>query len=283
MPPPATGAETVPRSGQNDTSRDHVWIGLFDLFRIGIGPSSSHTVGPMIAGCRFRSDIPRHMAVASIRVELYGSLALTGKGHATDIAVVLGLLGERPDTVDPDLVPTLVRGVDDARELVLPDGRSVVFDPAIDIVFIRETLPRHPNALRFIARSDGSEFARTYYSVGGGFVVTDGEEDAGATAVRTVPFPFTTARELLDMAAAAGVSIAELQRRNELACRTHEEISSGIARIRGPCRRASLAVSPSQGNSPEACGYGGGRRTCTKGFRRLSEATARTCCREWTG
>jgi len=207
------------------------WTGLFDLFRIGIGPSSSHTVGPMIAARRFRSDIPCDMAVSSIGVELFGSLALTGKGHATDVAVVLGLLGERPDTVEPDRVPGLVRSAAEARELLLPDGRKAAFDPAADIAFVREMLPRHPNALRFTARGDGVAFSATYYSLGGGFVVLEDEEGHGTTDVRVVPYPFTTSREMLDMASAAGVSVAELQRCNELAHRSRAEVSEGVARI----------------------------------------------------
>lgn len=185
----------------------------------------------MIAALRFLSDIPPGFPVAAIGVELFGSLALTGKGHATDTAVILGLLGERPDKVDPDQVPALVQEAVRAKELRLPGGRKAHFDPVADIAFIREMLPSHPNALRFTARGGGAAFAKTYYSVGGGFVVTDGEEDAGATYGPTVPYPFTTSREMLDMAAAGGVSIAVLQRRNELTQRSDAEISRGVERI----------------------------------------------------
>ncbi len=171
------------------------------------------------------------MAVTSVRVELFGSLALTGKGHATDVAVVLGLLGERPDTVDPDQVPGLIQGATRSKALVLPDGRKAAFDPAADIAFVREMLPRHPNALRFTALGSAAIFSETYYSVGGGFVVTDDGEAADGTNAHTVPFPFTTSREMLDMANAAGISIAELQRRNELTHRTPAEVSRGVERI----------------------------------------------------
>jgi len=208
------------------------WTGLFDLFRIGIGPSSSHTVGPMIAALRFRAAIPKSMAVTAISVQLFGSLALTGKGHATDIAVVLGLLGETPETVDPDRIPALVAAVGTAKALALPGGRTAAFDPAADIAFIREMLPKHPNALRFIASGPDALFAQLYYSVGGGFVVSDeDEEEDPAEPHPPVPFNFITSAEMLDMAAAAGLSIAELQRQNELARRNRAEISAGIARI----------------------------------------------------
>jgi len=154
------------------------WTGLFDLFRIGIGPSSSHTVGPMVAAGRFLAEIPPDLAVQGIGVELFGSLALTGKGHATDTAVILGLLGERPDQVDPDAVPGLVAAVAARKRLDLAGGRAAAFDPATDIRFVRTMLPRHPNALRLTATAAEGSFARTYCSVGGGFIVTDGEVPA---------------------------------------------------------------------------------------------------------
>ncbi len=207
------------------------WTGLFDLFRIGIGPSSSHTVGPMIAAARFVSDLPAGMPVEAIRVQLFGSLALTGKGHGTDTAVVLGLLGERPDQVDPDQVPALVGAVAAARMLHLPSLRRAAFDPATDIHFIREMLPRHPNALRLTATNPVQTFERTYYSVGGGFIVTDEDGQSGASDLPDVPYPFATSRQMLDMAASAALSIAELQRANERTRRTDAEVSGGVSRI----------------------------------------------------
>ncbi len=186
----------------------------------------------MIAALRFLSDIPADLVLDTVGVELFGSLALTGKGHATDVAVILGLLGKRPDNVDPDQVPALIQGATKTKQLRLPDGRTATFDPVRDIAFIREMLPRHPNAVRFTARGGASAFSKTYYSVGGGFVVTDDEEeDLGSTDIRPVPFPFTTSRAMLDLAAEAGVSIAELQWRNELVHRTAAEISAGVIRI----------------------------------------------------
>jgi L-serine dehydratase len=210
------------------------WVGLFDLFRVGIGPSSSHTVGPMVATARFVSELPQGVPIESLRVELFGSLALTGKGHATDMAVTLGLLGERPDSVDPDQAATLVRGVAERKTLALPDGQRVAFDPGNDIVFLkREMLPRHPNAMRCTAIGPGVSFSRIYYSVGGGFVVTEGEEDSAEMDVRPVRYPFKTSLELLAMAQEAGLTIAELQRANERALRSDEEISRGIGNLWG--------------------------------------------------
>jgi L-serine dehydratase len=205
--------------------------GLFDLFRVGIGPSSSHTVGPMIAAARFVAEIPPAAEITSIKVALYGSLALTGKGHATDTAVILGLLGERPDRVDPDDVPRLVQAVRSSRQLPLPSGRVLAFDPATDIEFRkRETLPRHPNALRCTATGANQIIAQTYYSVGGGFVVTD-DDEATTEDGPSVPYRYTTSSDLLALAKQAGLSIAELQRANERATRSDTEISQGIAHL----------------------------------------------------
>ena len=207
------------------------WAGLFDLFRIGIGPSSSHTVGPMIAAARFVAALPPRVPVTALRVALFGSLALTGKGHATDTAIMLGLLGERPDAIDPDQVPELVRQLAARRSLPLPGGRTVPFDPAADIVFLkRERLPQHPNALRCTASGPGWTLERVYYSVGGGFIVTEGEA-ASAESVAPPPYPFTTAAAMLAMAAQAGLSLAALQRENERARRSDAEITAGIGRI----------------------------------------------------
>ncbi len=207
------------------------WFSVFDLFRIGIGPSSSHTVGPMVAAGRFLAKLPAALPIDAIEVELFGSLALTGKGHGTDTAVILGLLGERPDEVDPDRVADRIASVSLSRRLPLPGGRSAAFDPATDLRFTREMLPRHPNALTFTARAGRETVTETYYSVGGGFVVTDADEDSGAVTGDAVPYPFSTAAELLDRAARAGLSIADLQRANERSRRSDADISQGIARI----------------------------------------------------
>lgn len=207
------------------------WTGLFDLFRIGIGPSSSHTVGPMIAARRFVLSLPPGLLVTRLTVELFGSLALTGIGHATDRAVMLGLMGERPETIDPARAAWLARALGARGALLLPGGISVPFDPARDIVFRRrDRLARHPNALRCTASGPGGEFARTYYSVGGGFVVTDGEEVAPAPAP-AIPYPFATGAEMMAMAESAGLTIAGLQRANECALRPAPAVTAGIADI----------------------------------------------------
>ncbi len=222
------------------------WAGLFDLFRIGIGPSSSHTVGPMVAARRFAAELPVQ-AYAAIGVDLYGSLALTGKGHATDQAIMLGLLGASPETVDPDAVPALVARLREDRSLPLGPGRHVPFDPDADIVFHRkDTLPQHPNGLAFRAvAADGTRIRRVFYSIGGGFVVEEGE-DGPAEDAAAIPYRFESSAAMLAMADAAGLTIAELQRENERALRSDAEITEGIARI-WAAMRACIARGIRQG------------------------------------
>jgi L-serine dehydratase len=212
------------------------WIGLFDLFRIGVGPSSSHTVGPMVAAASFAAGLDPARPVDRLQVDLFGSLALTGRGHATDTAILLGLTGLRPEELDPDLARATLAEIHARRRLRLPDGRHLGFDPAADILFRpRETLPRHPNALRLTALAAGrAEVARTYYSVGGGFVLDEaGAPLAGQAtgAEGPVPHPFANGAGLLQAAEAAGLSIAALMRANEESRRSPAEVSAGIARI----------------------------------------------------
>jgi L-serine dehydratase len=218
------------------------WIGLFDLFRIGVGPSSSHTVGPMLAAGHFAARLDPAWPVERISVALYGSLALTGRGHATDRAVLLGLAGARPEEIDPDEAAMLTESVRQARRLTLPDGRRIGFDPAADILFHpRETLPLHTNALRITAEAPGrAAIVRTYYSVGGGFVVDEAGLPLGDGAAEVVevevPHPFADAAELLRRAGETGLGIAGLMRANELSLRSPAALSAGIARIREAMR-----------------------------------------------
>ncbi|GAA4915537.1 L-serine ammonia-lyase [Streptomonospora salina] len=216
-------------------------ISVFDLFTIGIGPSSSHTVGPMRAARRFADGLDASGLVehtAAVRVELYGSLALTGKGHGSDRAVVLGLLGRTPEDVDIDAAPALVADVRSRHRLALGGGRhEAVFDPDTDLEFRRtETLPGHPNGMRFVAAdSGGGEFrAHTYYSVGGGFVVDD--EAVGADRITAddtdQPYPFASAAELLQICRETGMSISAVMLANERAFgRSDAAIREGLLEI----------------------------------------------------
>jgi len=189
-----------------------------DVFKIGIGPSSSHTVGPMRAARQFAlALVERATPVTRIRVELFGSLALTGRGHGTDRAVILGLAGHAPDTVDVDLAQTLPTAVAERRLLRLADGTEIAFDPAHDIAFHQhDTLPRHSNGMRFSAFAAGEiVYEAEYFSIGGGAV--EGPGFAAATATADVPYPFANAAELLEIAARHGLAIWELVRANEIA------------------------------------------------------------------
>jgi L-serine dehydratase len=210
-------------------------LSVFDLFKIGIGPSSSHTVGPMRAANRFLDALPDLNAVARVQIDLYGSLALTGRGHATDTAAMLGLMGEQPDTVDPDAVGTLISAVRDRGELRLAGRKVIPFRESADLLFHEsESLPQHPNGIRFTAFGPGGEAVatETYFSVGGGFVVKEGEspEPAEGSGPK-LPFPFRSAEELLAHGQESGLSIAEMVYRNEQAWRAAPEVDAGLDRI----------------------------------------------------
>ena len=215
-------------------------ISVFDLFKIGIGPSSSHTGGPMTAAHRFATGLRRDGLLAetvSVRAVLYGSLGLTGKGHGSDKAVILGLEGDTPETVDVDTADERAAAVRSRGTLRLLGSREVPFRVNEHLVFERkESLPGHPNGMRFTAYAAGGEelCSRVYYSVGGGFVVDEGA--TGADRIRpdrtAVPYPFGTAAELLERCRETGLSVSALMLENERAFgRSEEEIRSGLVRL----------------------------------------------------
>ena len=217
-------------------------VSVFDLFRIGIGPSSSHTVGPMRAARLFALRL-RHDGLldrsARVVARLYGSLGATGKGHGSDKAVLLGLLGHEPETIDPDAIPALLQAVRAGRRLALLGTHEVGFDEREDLRFLRrETLRLHPNGMRFEAfDAAGAPLAeRVYYSVGGGFVLSD-EAAADGTRHKTIapdttvlPHPFHSGAELLARTRELGCDIAGVMRRNERHWRSDAEIDAGLLR-----------------------------------------------------
>jgi L-serine dehydratase len=234
-------------------------VSVFDLFSIGIGPSSSHTVGPMRAARTFaqglldRGELDR---VERVRVDLYGSLGATGRGHGTDRAVILGLLGERPETVDPATVTDRVAAARDAGVVNLL-GKHPVLLAKDDLVFNRrQSLPFHPNGMRFTAFGTGADTGtasgevvseRTYYSVGGGFVVD--ETAAGADRIKAddtpQTYPFTTAVELMQRCAESGLPVSGVMLANELAWRTEAEVRAELLHIWAvmqECVRAGCAA-----------------------------------------
>ena len=214
-------------------------VSVFDLFKIGIGPSSSHTMGPMTAACRFIHEVQERgqlAKVARVTVDLYGSLALTGKGHATDTAVTLGLAGWLPAQVDPDVAAKLIEGVRANGKLPLARSQSIDFRIDRDIHWhYKDSLPYHPNALTLHAydANDGVVHEGTFYSVGGGFVVTEAESKSptAMAAGPAIPFPFEDAAELLQIAEREKVSIADIMMRNECVVRSEKEVREGLDRI----------------------------------------------------
>ncbi len=213
-------------------------LSVFDLFKIGIGPSSSHTVGPMRAAWRFADGLQRDellAATASLRVELYGSLGATGKGHGSDKAVLLGLEGEQPESVDTNSIPARLATIRERGELQLLGRHPIPFDSKAQLAFIRRPLPFHPNGMVFRAfDAAGLQLrSREYYSVGGGFVVD--EQAAGSDRIvedaTVLAYPFHSAAELLDHCAAQDMSISQLMLANEAAWRPEAETRDGLLRI----------------------------------------------------
>jgi len=215
-------------------------VSVFDLFKIGIGPSSSHTVGPMRAAARF---VDRWLAQSGrladcrrVRCELFGSLALTGRGHGTDKAVLLGLQGEQPDRVDPDRIPEALAHIRSSKRISLQGRHAIDFDEKRDLVFNkRQKLPLHSNGMRFSAFDAADQLiaTRDYYSVGGGFVVNEDEaaEDRIVADTTELTYPFNSGDSLLAQCREHGISIAQLVHANEGAWRSEDAIHAGLRQL----------------------------------------------------
>ncbi|WP_326525704.1 L-serine ammonia-lyase [Sphingomonas sp.] len=205
-------------------------ISVVELFTIGIGPSSSHTVGPMRAARAFAGSMADR-DVAHVTVTLHGSLALTGRGHATDVAVLVGLSGWEPEKIDPDMIAGLVAAIRETRSLDLDGVLPIVFDPDADLIFDYGFLPGHPNGLTFVADfADGSQETRRYYSIGGGAIIENGQEVSRANV--ELPFPFSSGERMLELCAAQDCSIADLERANEAAWRSPAETDAFLDSVR---------------------------------------------------
>lgn len=225
-----------------------MFLSVFDLFKIGIGPSSSHTMGPMVAAARFLDEIangewprPGSAVVKRLGASLHGSLAFTGVGHGTDRAVILGLTGLTPLTVEPDAVDAILEDVAQTGQ-VHPDGHPAYdFNPDRDLVLDKKTpLSGHANGMAFYAYDAGGRMLlrRVYYSIGGGFVVSEeelqrlkAEGPVRGSGSQNVPYPFRNAKEMLAMAAGSGLSIAAMKRANEEAHISRKELDAGLDRI----------------------------------------------------
>jgi L-serine dehydratase len=210
-----------------------MFLSVFEMFKVGIGPSSSHTMGPMVAAERFMTQIPD--TTARVQVRLLGSLAFTGKGHATDRACILGLAGLNPETFDPDRAETVLEHINTHH--CLPNT-SIAFDPSADLIFDFDTPSLgHANAMTLTGfDSTGAELlSDTYYSIGGGFILSASEFEATKSFDKStrsdVPYPFQSSLEMLEMAAKADLSIADMKRANELTRKPQADLDAGIAQI----------------------------------------------------
>lgn len=207
-------------------------ISVFDMLKIGVGPSSSHTIGPWRASMRFIRELPHPPeAVKSITVELFGSLAKTGKGHGTGMAVMMGLSAQDPVTCDTQAIPTLTASIRAEKTIKLGGVHTIAFDPAVDIVYhFNQTLPFHPNGLRLTATfNDSDPVSAEYYSIGGGFVVKEGENQSIQDV--TLPYPCNTPADLLKHCAANDFKIWQMVWENEQQWRSPDAVHSGLLQI----------------------------------------------------
>ena len=265
-----------------------MFIGTLELFKIGLGPSSSHTIGPMVAARRFRASLEGAAMPqgARVRCTLHGSLAHTGRGHMTDRAVALGLHGWLPHEAAPHGLEPLAARVWASGHVTLGDGRRVAFEPARDVVFDRgEPLPEHPNGMVFelLDETGARLLAETWFSIGGGFVrrreeMAPGPDGTGAAEALDFPFPFATAREMIEMAEASRLTVAEMKRRNELVRMPEAELEEGLDAVWDAMRRSIEAGLAAEGVLPG--GLGTRRRACAL-HRRLRADPARAEANDW--
>lgn len=212
-------------------------ISLFDLFSVGIGPSSSHTVGPMLAANEFIQCLDKQhdfLKVERIKIEVYGSLALTGKGHGTDKAILNGLEGKSPESVNPEIMIPRMHEILNTHTLNLGGIKNITFHATTDFLFLqKEVLPKHTNGMRFSALDahDQLILSQVYYSIGGGFITTEEEFDHATSEIDSIPYPFDTAQQILEHCRKNQISIAQLVMANELTWRDTDTIEAGILAI----------------------------------------------------
>ena len=256
-------------------------VGVFDLFSIGIGPSSSHTVGPMRAAAVFAEELKasgRLADVVSLRVDLYGSLAATGHGHGTMTAVLLGLEGFHPELILPDEVEERLASIAETGVLNLAGSVSLPYGVKDMVLRPLTVLPRHTNGMTFTVTDAAGDVvhAATFFSVGGGFIVREGEEDAAQQELdaskEELPLPFRTAAELLEHCAVTGLGIADVMFRNELASRSEEEIRAGLLHIWSVMENCVQTSLKREGVLPGGLKV---RRRAPDWYERLKKETAR--------
>jgi L-serine dehydratase len=233
----------------------HEAISVFDIFKIGVGPSSSHTLGPWRAAQAFVEEIQAAQSlteVESVTVLLYGSLAKTGKGHGTDIAILLGLSGDDPVTFDTSLINSKVKSIQQNQVLSLGGQVSIPFTQGLHLQFLmNESLPYHPNAVTFLVNfKNGENFASTYYSVGGGFIQKEGQLSTANTQKIDLPFPIDHADDILHWCRKTGLSIHEVVMENELAWRDEKTTKEGLMNIYRVMKECILRGATTQGVLP---------------------------------
>ena len=209
-------------------------ISVFDMLKIGVGPSSSHTLGPWRAAEQFLAELRNQNIIASVhrvKVDLYGSLSLTGKGHATDLAVMLGLSGADPEYVPIDAIDTIIQDIKHTNEMLLDNEFKIHFNVVSDIFFNKNFLPFHANGLVFTAYTNDAEYSSTFYSIGGGFVVKEEDTDTKSEIKCAFPFLVNTGVELLEFCQAERKTISDIVYENEKSMRTETEIHSELMRI----------------------------------------------------
>ena len=265
-------------------------ISTFDLFKIGVGPSSSHTVGPMLAARDFARGLGAEGLLARVHgigVELFGSLGATGKGHGTDKAIVLGLEGHAPDEIEPDHIASRLEHVRSSGMLRLDASTEIGFSERDCVRYLpRQRLPLHSNAMRLSARDTAGELLlqREYYSVGGGFVVdAQGHRLQAGAELGEPPHAFASARQLLEICAQSGQGIAQVMWRNECAWRSHDEVRSGLARIRDAMVASIARGCATQGSLPGPMGV---RRRASELYRQLKDRSEESlrdplCMLDW--
>ena len=268
-----------------------MFIGVLELFKIGIGPSSSHTMGPMAAARDFVDRVREYLAAHQytqatyIRCILKGSLAFTGKGHATDRAVTLGLHGYTPEGVAEDDVDAVVDRAWNQHHIAVDDSYTVMFSPGKHIIFdYGDTLPAHPNGMIFelIGQSDEVLFSETYFSIGGGFISTLAEIKQVVAPLKmssavSCPHPFDTAGSMLQMATDTGLSIAAMKRINELEYLSDDALNRGLDSVWQAMQRCVEAGLMAEGVLyPEALFLPGGQRACMNNFRQIPTRQALT-------
>lgn len=257
-------------------------ISIFEMFKIGVGPSSSHTLGPWRAALDFCSRLNlegKLEQVTAIEVLLYGSLAKTGKGHGTDLAVMMGLEGNDPVTIDTAHMRSRIATIASAKQLSLFGGPTLTFDPEHQIAFLSsETLPYHPNGLTFLATlADGDSLAGTYYSIGGGFIEREGQTTETAIS-KELPFPIDTAADLLHWCMKTGMPIHEIVLENELAWRPETETLAGIHAIWNTMQNCIYQGCHSEGELPGGLHV---RRRAADLNQRLIKGNSYSTYQEW--